>query len=342
MSSKTTLQLGPWATAFDAAPRAQLSRLWRQRVSLLPISAARCGHVRQPGRFALAIFAITVIALPSIERKPAPAAPAATDSPAGQPAGGDKNARVPGQPIRVELPGGAIAEVVAIGPHPSQGQPWWAADGRPVAAPYNSFKSSVDPGEGFFVREIAVRWIEQPQGLALSYGVVGGGSAAAGRPDDAQGKSIPNIYTTAQAFPNGTKTAALKFVIGLGEWETVGTTDGQNDCAIGGPKYSVAFTKTSQRSEGLALSAAHNITKQDVRLIAIDHEGKPMPSPPCSRSGGRGFMQSTGVFPGLKSEEIKEFRLETRPYRFVEVRNISLVANELTEPEVVAVAETSD
>jgi hypothetical protein len=309
----------------------------------------------------MALAALLAVLVPMIEHAPA-ASPETTDrlessgNPGAQPAQGPETgfrvklpdglpqhnviiglARV-GEPVRVDLPGGVVAEVVAIGMHPSQGHPWWGPDGRPAVAPYHSYPSNVNPGPGFIVREIAVRWVAKPEGVTASYGIVGGGSAAAGKPRDKNGNMIDNLYTTAQAFPATAKTADVMFIVGTGTWETVASSDGRSDFAMGDSRYSVAFAKAAQRSEGLALSAAHNITEQDVRIVAIDRQGNEI-SAPSFAHGGRGFMQTTSVFPQLKIDDVQEFRVQMRSYHRVEVRNLSLVANEVTEPEVVPVGE---
>lgn len=283
---------GPWTTSLDASYGTALGRLWQRRVLRLAHVAGQGRRLRASGRAAVVLAALAALGLPELQGTRAPAAaPNSLAKSAAVPEKGPAASRAPGAPVRVEIPGGALAEVVAVGMHPSQGQPWWAPDGKPAVAPYDVFKSRVNPGDGYFVREIAVRWLKHPPELELMSGVVGGGSAAAGKPADAHGATIAEINTTAQAFPAGTKTATLRFTVGLGAWETVGRTDGEHDFAMGTEKYSVAFTRTSQRSEGLTLSAAHNITRQDVRLVAVNREGRIVTAPYVARGAGGAFVK---------------------------------------------------
>lgn len=332
------IDLGPWASSFDTRPRVELSGIWRRRLALLPRTAKAECRPATANWATIAAVALIAVTVPAISLTSAPAATPPDANPTATPPVREP-ARATGEPIRVELPGGAVAEIVAIGYHPSHEKRWWGPDGHPTAAPYYSFSSRVNPGENFMVREIAVRWVTRPAGLALSYGVEGGGSAAAGKPKDEQGLSADNLYTTAQAFPKDAKSATVRFTVGMGDWETVATTDGRSDFSMGDQKYSIAFCKAALRPEGLALSVAHSITDQNVRIVAVGRDDRITSAPYCVGNGGRGFLQTTGVFPGRALEDIKEFRVEARSYRHVDVRNLSLMPDEITEPQIVAVAD---
>jgi hypothetical protein len=322
---------GPWVSSLDCVTTAELSRAWKWRLSSLVDSARSRGVSSRRACVALALVALTALLSPIVELAPAAAPSTTSDVDAA------KVAKAPalGQPLRIELPGGGVAELVAVGWHPSAGKSWWGPDGHPAPAPYHQFRGAVQPDKSEFVREIAFRWVTKPENVDARWSIVGGGSESGGRPVDASGKSIDNLWVKAHAFPSTAKTCQLRFDVGLGGWKTIAVTDGRSDFSIGTQGHTVAFAAASMRSTGLTLTAAHTVIDDNIRLVAINQEDEIISAPYSSSGGGRGFLQTTVSFPNLQLGNVKEFRLEARPYQSIEVRNISLIENEFTQPEVV-------
>ena len=78
--------------------------------------------------------------VPVAHRRRAPEAPAVHEQAAAEPQG-QVTGKAEGRPVPlVELPGGGILELVAIGEHPSKDTQWWAPDGSLTAPPYQNFE----------------------------------------------------------------------------------------------------------------------------------------------------------------------------------------------------------
>ncbi|MBX3411161.1 MAG: hypothetical protein KF708_00475 [Pirellulales bacterium] len=243
-----------------------------------------------------------------------------------------------GAPYRVELPGGAIVELVGIGFHPSQGKEWWGADGTPVAAPYHDFKGRVR--EDSITREIAVRRVKQPTGDGTFFWQPNGpGSTAGGTPLDAAGKAIHDLDAVARAFPPDSKTFSILFHVATAPWNTVETTDGRAPMSTAfldaklNRTVSLAFTPASERQGQLMLSVAHDLLEQDIRLVAVTNDGRELSSVRTSNVGVNRFCQTTGYFRDLELDDVKEFKLQYRPFQLFELRNLPLEPGMKTEPE---------
>ena len=65
--------------------------------------------------------------------------------------------------------------------------------------------------------------------------------------------------------------------------------------------------------KGTTRSVTHNLHDVAVRLVAVDGDGEERPSEVRSGSGVKDFVQITVEFP-LPPEQIREFRVQTRPY----------------------------
>jgi hypothetical protein len=276
----------------------------------------------------------------SIVADPAPAAAPqarATDDAAATPARTAEQS-TEGQPVRVEVLGGGVLELVAVGEHPSTDAQWWAPDGSPAGAPYQGFRSRVGPEIGNFVREVAVRWVERPpRGTDAYWDIKGSGSAASGQALDDNGKVVKHLDVTARAFPADTKTCTIEIAVARGAWETLAETDGESIMSLGTLKYGFAFSPTAERDGKLVLVVSHNITGKDVRVIAVDGEGKTLAVGSSSSAGAGGFTQISAQFNKNDVRGVHKFRVQARDYERYEIRDVSLWPGEKTLPLVVNV-----
>ena len=120
------------------------------------------------------------------------------------------------------------------------------------------------------------------------------------------------------------KAGTVRFEVAAGPWETVqtwGTSQGGRGNRSG-PSY--IFGEPIATKKGTtALPVTHNIRDASIRLVAVDREGKEHPAEIRSNSGVWDYHQLVGEF-GLTPEQIKEFRVQTRPYERVELQGVSL------------------
>jgi hypothetical protein len=111
--------------------------------------------------------------------------------------------------------------------------------------------------------------------------------------------------------------------VAAGPWNTI-ESRGKNPGAVGsaiGPSY--IFGRAFATNKGTTISLTHNIQGKPVRLVAVDVEGKILPAEVRSGSGVKDFQQLVVEF-DQPPEQIKEFRLQTRPYEEVAIPGIAL------------------
>jgi len=332
---------GPWTTAIDTGSTAQLSAFWQRRLKTLPTMNRRTARVSSRSRIVLAALAMTAIGFPAL-RFPdrVAAAPGAPRDAADK---NDAPAAGAGQPVRVTLPGGAVVELLGLGEHPSHGSPWWAPDGEPTAVPYRRLQGNVTTDAKEVIREIAIRWIRKsPDDITTSWSVIGGGSTAGGKALDVDGKQVEPIEALAVAFPANKKTCLVRFIVASGVWDTLAETDGQSVESQGKRQLGFAFAPAYEHEGATKITIAHNVGDRDVRIVAVDRDGKSIPSSPASSAGAQGFIQMTASFPGLRLKDVKEFRVQSRVFQVVEIQNVSLQPGQQTRPKVVERAATPD
>jgi hypothetical protein len=336
---------GPWATTFDASSAsAGLSTFWKTRMAMLAVTHRAGARPSRRACVALVIMSALTLAAPTLYVSRAPAAapdaspvgPPENREPLAEPAADHEN--VDGRPVRVALVGGGVLELVGVGEHPSQDTQWWAPDGSPTSAPYHDFPVRAGPGPGEFVREFAMRWVERPPGdTEVGWQILQGGSGGAGNARNAQGQLIDGLDARARAFAADTKTCTIGISVARGAWETLVQTDGESTSAIGTLKHAFAFSPTSERRNKLILTVSHNVTDRDLRVIAVDGDGKTLAVGDCSSSGGHGFRQTVAQFPMAQMQGVHKFLVQARDYERYEIRDVSLWPGEQTLPLVVNV-----
>jgi hypothetical protein len=108
----------------------------------------------------------------------------------------------------------------------------------------------------------------------------------------------------------------------------------------------IAFGKAFESEvEGIGVAAGVTVThtidkeKVDYRIIAVDQKSNIHTSSRSSGIGNNLWMQTTVHFKDLQIDEIREFQFQTRPYQWVEFKNVSLKPNFKTDVQVEVVGE---
>ncbi len=154
--------LGPWTTSINSG--ATLSAFWKQRVTRLPELIHTSSRLSGRSAIVLALAAVLAFGWPTVRLS---LEVVAADSPSTSKTNSSAVEKPPGHEhvFAVNLDDGVRVELLGICEHPSQGNAWWAADGQPIAAPYQSLLARA--GTLRPVREIAVLW-SVPENRAIA------------------------------------------------------------------------------------------------------------------------------------------------------------------------------
>ncbi len=247
--------------------------------------------------------------------RPSQTAAQPTEKPNEKPAGDRRWVR--------SLPCGAIIEVDRSFLFPLRPRYLVAArrdsvtDKRPVTRTSRESRATRASGSWFVVRLARI-----PDGADHQWSI----SEARGASWEAamrDGKPLPGLSEMTALVPADAATGTVRFKVAAGPWKTVQTW-GKNPGAVGfrdGPSY--IFSDAIATKKGTAISVTHDIQDKPVRLVAIDGDGKELPADIRSGGGVKDFRQLVVEF-DQPAEQIKEFRLQTRPYEEVEIPRIAL------------------
>ena len=219
---------------------------------------------------------------------------------------------------------GATIEVVGISPYPSAPRSWWAPDGTPLAeAPCDPGVKHFAGGEDDVYRAVAVRITGEPEGADVDWSVSGKGHSK--ERATLAGQDVPGLRLAAVNCPRNDESCTVTFSVAAGPWKTVETANIRTGAFGTGlqKKMGCIFSDPFATKAGVLLAVTYRIQDDEVRLVAVDREGKERV--PIRRSGADalGFYQVVGEF-DLTPDQLDEFRLQTRSYEHLEIKDVAL------------------
>lgn len=238
--------------------------------------------------------------------------------------------------FKAAVPGrdGGWIELCAVALHSKTNQSWWRPDGTPCAPePFTSGGHSTPDGDrqpreflfrlGGLEEDSSPTWRSEPDGS---------GVGAYGPAMDRNRQSVHNTLMICARFPQDLSTAAMKIGVDFGPWTTMARS-GPKDSSVMGGADSVLFAAGYQEDGMAHKTVSYKVEGKNTRLVAYDTDGREFTGQVKSGLGTGGFCQVTVQFPGLPLNRVKDFQFQTRPYHWVEFRNVSLVAGRKTNVE---------
>lgn len=225
---------------------------------------------------------------------------------------------------KVTLPSGVTVEMIGVSENPSDGKPWWGPEGSPLLQrPYTHLGASVTPGPDrrgneFAVRlgnlpkeDVGIRWEFDPPTSYAGGGIHGG-------------DAVTQLRAIAAQVPSSQSVITVKLGVAAGTWTTLAKATGSGSSSSGRGNVAVSFSPTHEDVNAVVVTVAHNVADQDIRVVAVDVSGREL-KPGRSTTGGAGnIRQLTCTFYNVKLSDIKEFRLQSRPYEWATFKNVAL------------------
>ena len=223
------------------------------------------------------------------------------------------------------LPVGQV-ELVALSRDPSDGV-WWRADGTPAndgAFEKTGVTSQIGPGERAVLFIFRARELEQ-QNSSRTYDIEGARNWAGGGPPRLNGRTVTGGSFVVATFPEALSATTVRVGVAIDAWETVasdsGTASQSLDFSRHGQARKVAFYgATEDRSGDTILTLTHNLPEEDVRILAVDDQRREHASTTRYTTGERYKF----TLPNLDPNRVREYRLQVRPYRWAEFKNVQL------------------
>jgi hypothetical protein len=240
------------------------------------------------------------------------------------------------------LPNGVTVELVGVCEHPSGGKQWWRPDGSLLEnRPYE--KCNHHSGSRGSKYELAFRIFNLPD-PAFGWTVKSKEITVSALSEVSKdGRDVPDIRSAVVGFKEKSDKKDIRLGIAAGPWTGIGhhITGGITTTSDG-----IVFQRAVQDVEGnIVLNIIHNINQSEksYRIVAIDKNGteyKAHYSGGVSRPAQPTITET--IFKNLKLSEVKEFFFQTRPYVWVEFKNISLRPGVKTDVQIEIEEESSE
>jgi beta-lactamase regulating signal transducer with metallopeptidase domain len=229
-------------------------------------------------------------------------------------------ARAHDAPKLDRLPQGVTIEVVAVSTHPSGPATWWGPDGTPLAkAPCDSPARVVDSPD-HEVREIVARITGLPDRAAVTWHPTQ--SMSRGTPAlEKDGLPVPELQRVVAEFDRGATTCVVHFDLAVGPWVTEQAA--RKSIGIERDDRAYYFGTPRETRIGTAIAIAHNVADRDVRVVALDRDGREH-LPRSTSGGGAKHMKMLDAEFDLPPGQLREYQLQSRPVGRFEIKNVAL------------------
>jgi len=266
-----------------------------------------------------------------------------------------------GPPFVARLPEGGSIELLAVRRHPATNQPWWQPDGTPSAYDSSIQTGAKDLGGGGVVALARVKYPKLPGNWPNSTGDTNGADMTIGFGDglyvafkdglplamtetnDAPGTTF-GVLVFHQALTYGNE-ATLPLAVATGNWATLITVPKRGGLAslfASGARKEWSF---SEDAVGVAKVTVDHLFKSpdtEYRIVAFDTNGKEhlAPRTDTAHKDSDPYIKYTATFAGwpweapLLLQNLREVRLQSRPFEQVEFRRVSLQPGHTTTLEV--------
>ncbi len=124
-----------------------------------------------------------------------------------------------------------------------------------------------------------------------------------------------------------------------GPWKTLTETNGGISAESLPGGLGIVFASPYEKNGRVVITVTHTLKNSEVRIVAVGKDGREHPPDDTAAGWAANMMQMTVEFAKLSLRDIASFRFQSRPYEWVEFRNVSLRAGEKTDVRVVVPAE---
>jgi len=230
------------------------------------------------------------------------------------------------------LPNGLSVEVIGVCEHPTTGKPWWRPDGTMLADERPGEFTFNDPDYNrpdAHAKVLALKLTGRPlSDVTLSWTLETGGGPSTLYPayEDAARQILQPIQAIVAAFPKNPAAADLKIGIAAGGWKgaaaaSEGRTTGYARDNI--TQRDVIYHEPREEDGAIHITATHLLGRDyDCRIVAED-EAHNVFEPTQYNNSGDKMRLCTSVL-NVPLAKVKWFRLQARPYEWVEFKNIRL------------------
>jgi len=248
--------------------------------------------------------------------------------------------QAPGKPdeetqFKRALSNGLSIELLGVCEHPTTGKPWRRPDGTALTGERPGEFTFNDPDYSrpdAHAKVLALRLTGQPlNDVTLAWTLETGGGPSTFYPayEDAARQILQPVQAIVAAFPKNPAPADLKIGIAAGAWGGAAAASEGRTTAYARDNITqsdVIYYEPREENGAIHITATHLLGRDyDCRIVAEDEAHNVFEPAQYSNSGDK-MRLCTSVL-NVPLAKVKWFRLQARPYEWVEFKNIQLMPN---------------
>ncbi len=231
------------------------------------------------------------------------------------------------------LANGDTVELVGVANLHGKTKTWWRPDGSElIQPPYRGAENA--PAK--YLNEIVIRY-SGPSDAGYKWKTPNSHTSGIGKPKDESGKQIDDLRVQLAKFVDSPSVVTFRFGVATGQWRTLAS-----QTLSGGMIYpekrqlgQIIISSPEIENEKVVIQVATKVLEPNTRFVAIKSSGEVV-TPWIRRSSSYGQLATHTYKFGLPLEEIDHFEFQTRPYEWVEFKNVSLKPGFKTNVQIIS------
>ena len=233
------------------------------------------------------------------------------------------------------LPNGVTVELIGVCEHPSEGKQWWNANGKAIdIEPYDNNPGKVFPDEKQITREMAIKLYGKNATVNDAHlrWEIPNSSTSSGTVEK-HGQQLRDVQAVVLGVDKKNKKLDFELGIAAGKW----STKSKREIELKGILTSgvipggITWNRPSEPEKGVtAITVVTKDTESDIRIVAVGKGGKIIVGGSSDSHRDESVVMINAEFDAPISE-IKEFQYRSRPYEWIEFKNVSLKPNFKTD-----------
>ncbi len=226
-----------------------------------------------------------------------------------------------GERFIATLTNGDTVELVGIADLHGETKTWWRPDGSELTKP--PYRGAENP-PARYLNEIVVRY-SGPSDASSMWKTPNSHTSGIGKPKDESGKQIDDLRVQLAKFVDSPSVVNFRFGVATGQWQTLvsRTTSGRTIFPDKQQPDQIIISGPDTENDKVVIRVATKVLEPKTRFVAFKTSGE-IATPVTSSSESNGQLGLQTYRFKLPLEEIDHFEFQSRPYEWVQFKNVSL------------------
>jgi hypothetical protein len=245
------------------------------------------------------------------------------------------------------LPNGVTVELVGVSFHSlddrSEPAQWWKPDGSDLAVePYRRPRSGTSPGGGYYACEFALRITGAEDYSCATYNALGRSNVQPAVPLNEKNESVPGLLAFIGKFRDNQLDDTIRVGVSTEPWRTVEEwvddawqKRDPDNIVFRESKNALILAWPRQKGRAVILEMVRAEREEARRMLVFDRADQCHTEGPRFHGEGLGLIKEQYWFWNMEREDMFRVQYQTRPYQWVEFRNVSLQPGKRTNVEVI-------